>query len=242
MDYTTHVSWPTKRPDFWKTWGLLACLVFTIIGPLCYAAEIAKSVAKYGLREAKFPEFSLQTCCSNNILLWLCYVGMGVPLALMGVILVLLDCQFLARAFSSLATLVYFIYFPAFLICGASDNNHSSVYNSFFKLPFSGLEGYYKLVFVYFLWQGVAGAIAFIPAFFVGIGIGALAFKAVTLGIILLSVFVLLLLFIILTAQPYIFMAMASLVGDYMRLHKDELIEKDILDEKTFLMSGSLEE
>lgn len=242
MDYTTHVSWPTKRPDFWKTWGLLACLIFTIVGPLCYAAEITKSVAKNGLREAKFPEFSLQTCCSNNILLWLCYMGMGVPLVFISVILLLLNCQFLVRVFSSLVTLIYFVYFPAFLICGASDNNHSSVYRSFFKLPFSGLEGYYKLVVVYLLWQGVAGAIAFIPAFFVGVGIGALALKAIWLGAILLGVFVLLLLFIVFTAQPYIFMAMASLVGDYMRVRKEELIEKDILDEKTFLMSNSLEE
>ena len=95
---------------------------------------------------------------------------------------------------------------------------------------------------VYLLWQGVAGAIAFIPAFFVGVGIGALALKAIWLGAILLGVFVLLLLFIVFTAQPYIFMAMASLVGDYMRVRKEELIEKDILDEKTFLMSNSLEE
>lgn len=241
MDYTTHVSWPTTRPGFWKTWGLLACLVFTIVGPLCYAAEIAKSVAKNGLREAKFPEFSLQTCCSNNILLWLCYIGMGVPLALIGVIFALLDCQFLARAFSSIATLVYFVYFPAFLICGASDSNHPSIYSCFFKLPFSGLEGYYKLVVVYFLWQGVAGAITFVPALLVGVGIGALALKAILFGAILLGVFVLLLLFIVFTVQPYIFMAMAALVGDYIRTHKEELIEKDILDEKTFLMSGSLE-
>jgi len=241
VDYTAHVSWPYKRPDFWKTWGLLSCLALTMFGPLCYASAITESVAKNGFAEAKFPEFSLQNCCSKNILLWLCYISVGIPLALVGLFFVLLDWQFIGRFFCSLATLSYFIYLPAFLICGASDSDHPSLYSSFFKLPFSKLTGYYKLVFIYMLWQGFASAIVFPPAVFIGIGIG-LAIKSLTLGIIVICASVLLVFLVVFAAQSYILMAISSLVGEYMRINKGELIEKDILDEKTFLMSGSLEE
>lgn len=241
MDYTAHVSWPCKRPDFWKTWGLLSCLAFTMFGPLCYASAITESVAKNGPSEAKFPEFSLQNCCSKNILLWLCYIGIGTPLALAALFFVFLDWQLIGRFICSLATLGYFVYLPAFLICGASNDDHPSIYSSFFRLPFSKLDGYYKLVIIYMLWQGVASAVIFIPAVFLGVGIG-LALKSLTLGMVIICVSVLLVFLAIFAAQSYILMAVSSLVGEYMRIHKDELIEKDILDEKTFLMSGSLEE
>ncbi len=59
---------------------------------------------------------------------------------------------------------------------------------------------------------------------------------------IFIGIFVLLLITIVLITHPYIFMAMAALVGDYMRNYKDELFEKGIVDEKTFLMAGSLAE
>ena len=242
MDYTTHVNWPFKRPNFWKTWGILSCLAFTLFGPFCYAAELTKSVAKNGLQEAKFPEFSFKNCCSDNILLWLCYVSIGVLPALLGVVFVLCGWQSLGRLFCSLATLSYFVYFPAFLICASSDNDHPSIYNTFLNLPFSGLSKYYTLVIIYLLWQGVVGALTFVPAFFVGVGIAALLFKNVMVAAIFIGIFVLLLITIVLITHPYIFMAMAALVGDYMRNYKDELFEKGIVDEKTFLMAGSLAE
>ena len=91
------------------------------------------------------------------------------------------------------------------------------------------------------LWQGFASAIVFPPAVFIGIGIG-LAIKSLTLGIIVICASVLLVFLVVFAAQSYILMAISSLVGEYMRINKGELIEKDILDEKTFLMSGSLEE
>lgn len=242
MDYTKHVGWPFKQPNFWKTWALLSCLSITMFGPFCYAAELTKNVAKNGVAEAKFPKFSVETCCSNNILLWLCYICIGLPFAIVGVVFAFMDWSLVGRIFTSLATFSYFVYFPAFLICGASEDNTSSVYSTFFKLPFLGLKGYYNLVFIYVLWQGAVGAITVIPATLVVFGILALAFKNFIVGGILICVFALLLMITVLVAQPYVFMALASLVGDFMRNYRNELIEKDILDEKTYLMQGSLEE
>lgn len=242
MDYTTHVSWPTKRPDFWKTWGLLACLIFTIVGPLCYVAEITKSVAKNGLQEAEFPEFSFKNCCSENVLLWLCYISLGVPLFVIGIAFAVLGWQSFGQLFCSLATLSYFVYFPAFLICGASEREFPLVCSTFFKLPFSHLAEYYNLVLIYMFWQGAVSAVTFMPAILVGVGICIAALKFSLISMALVCIFFLLLLVVLLAAQSYVFIAMASLVGDYMRNHKNELFEKDILEEKAFLMPGSLEE
>ena len=242
MDYTKHVSWPFKQPNLWKTWALLSCLSITMFGPFCYAAELTKAIAKNGVAEAKFPKFSLETCCSNNILLWLCYICIGIPFALIGVVFAFMDWSLLGRIFTSLATLTYFVYLPAFLICGASDDNSSSIYGTFLKLPFSRLKGYYNLVFICVLWQGVVGAITMVPAICLVFGVLALAFKNLLVGGILICVFALLLIITIFVAHPYVFMAISALVGDYMRNYKNELIEKDILDEKTYLMQGSSEE
>ena len=172
----------------------------------------------------------------------MCYISLGVPLFVIGIAFAVLGWQSFGQLFCSLATLSYFVYFPAFLICGASEREFPLVCSTFFKLPFSHLAEYYNLVLIYMFWQGAVSTVTFMPAILVGVGIAIAALKFSLISMALVCIFFLLLLVVLLAAQSYVSIAMASLVGDYMRNHKNELFEKDILEKKAFLMPGSLEE
>lgn len=221
MDYLAHISWPARQRSWGSTLLWLGLSFLTLFIPLGYGIELIRRTARLGPREVALPPLSsdrLWGYWKEGLVASLLNMALTLPLILAAILSLVLNIFFwggdnlilrlLFQLCSGLGSVVTFIFLPAILMRMALQPSQVTDLQALWGMVRSDFSSYLPLVIVGMLWQSLTG----LGLFFCEVGI--------------------------FFTNAYYMMAFPFLLGSYLYLQRQRLVEAGLAPEAAFSMDG----